>query len=350
MRMTVSDLVAEFARPLTDKGMLFGLLGFLLLFTLASAAGMFGIWLLLVTLPAWVRFLLHCTTARIDGRPVDPPGIETFNLIGDVWRYLPLVLIALAYLAVTGAGSVAGPVAAAAVALAALAVLPASIGLLALTHSPLEALDPRSIRHMLRMCGRSYFYIPLALVITSAALYALSALGLPNWVVQAGELYTLLLLFSLTGSVVAASGAADEVDIPAGVEAPVEEQTARLVRERTAVLNHAYGLASRGNSAGGLQHIEAYIASFSTYEARIDEFGWFFQKLLDWEDRNFALLFARDYLSELVRAGDRAPALKALARSYHEADGFRPHRDDVATLRAWAEAAHHDDLVRRLDA
>lgn len=347
--MTLSGLAAEIARPVTDRAMLFGIFGFFLLFELILAAGLLGLWLLIVVAPAFSRFLLAIAQARIDRKPLDPPAIESFNPVDSLWSYLPLVQIALAIVAVRWVHAAAGSGAAMAVTAAFLLLLPASFGLLALTHSPGEALNPRSLLRLVRECGRDYLAIPLLAAATSLSALLVVRAGADAWISVLLLVALPALVFSLTGRIVAEAGLADRVDGPEAMEPERARVESLLIADRSAVLNHAYGLFSRGNRAGGLDHIEDFIGGFTTYEARIDEYSWFFARMLDWEEHGPGLLLGQRYLSELRRAGATAPILKVLSRCYLEADGFAPLEADRSGLIETARAAGREDLLERLE-
>ena len=347
--MTPLRLSAELLKPVTDQAMLWGLVVFLLLFTLIGAAGLLGIWLLVVTAPAFGRFLLRITQARIEGRDVDPPSIESFNPVDSIWTYLPVVLFVLASAAVLAAAEGIGWPVAIPLAGVFLFALPASVAVLALTHSPAEALDPRSLLRLMQTCGPNFLILPISGALLLGLIYAAGQLGWPDWVAQVLEVLGFMLMFSLTGAVVAAAGDVDWIAAPQGVELEESIVEQRQSKERQAVMNHAYGLFSRGNATGGLAHIEGFVGDFATYETRIDEFAWFFDNMLAWEERTPALLLAQRYLSELQQNGDTQRALKALTRCYMEADVFRPLDADRAGLLEMARNAGRDDLVTRLE-
>ncbi len=347
--MTAQQLGAELLRPVTDQAMLWGLVVFLLLFTLIEMTGLFGIWLLVVTAPAFSRFLLRIAQSRIEGRGVEPPSIESFNPVDSIWTYLPLVLFVLAAAGVIAAAQGIGwPVALLLTGIF-LFALPASVAVLALTHSPAEALDPRSLLQLMRTCGRTFLILPVSGAILLGLLFVAASADWPGWIAQILEVLGFMLMFSLTGAVVAAAGDVDWLAAPEGVELEADIVERRQDIERQAVLSHAYGLFSRGNAAGGLAHIEGFVRDFATYTARIDELGWFFDSMLAWEEGTPALLLAQRYLSELQQNGDSQRALKVLTRCYLEAEVFRPLDADRPVLLEMSRHAGRDDLVTRLE-
>ena len=91
--MTAHEFLRELAYPATDRAVLLAMIVFFLLGKLAVVAGLLGIWLMIVILPALFRYLMAILAARIDGRDVDPPGIEMFNWIAGAWTLMPLAIL-----------------------------------------------------------------------------------------------------------------------------------------------------------------------------------------------------------------------------------------------------------------
>ena len=60
--MRPPDILREIAYPFTDMAVLFAMIGFLLLGKLAMAAGLLGLWLGLILLPAF--FDISCTSSK----------------------------------------------------------------------------------------------------------------------------------------------------------------------------------------------------------------------------------------------------------------------------------------------
>lgn len=348
--MNAAKLAAEFARPLTDRTILIGMLAFVALLMLARAAGLLGLWLLIITVPAFCRFLIEVLQSRIEDRPVAAPGMEVFNLVDSLWTFLPLVQIVLGLAAVGAVADVLGVIAATIVALMLGLLLPASFGMLGLTHSPAAALDPRDLARLIREIGPRYLLLPAICAAAGAMLAGLRQSGAPVALLQPGEVYLLFTLFSTTGAFVALSGARELVAGPQPELQRGDPPTASCERERNAVLSHAYGLVSRGNRSGGLQHIDEFIHRVSKDRDKYEQFDWFFRKMLEWEDKDAGLLLGQRLLHDLVGRGARGQALKLLSRCYHENPAFYPLPADREALRDMARAAQRDDLLAALQA
>jgi hypothetical protein len=115
--------------------------------------------------------------------------------------------------------------------------------------------------------------------------------------------------------------------------------------ERAAVLNHAYGLVSRGNRAGGLGHVRDWIDRDPDPDAA---WRWFFEQMLRWEVTDAALQFGQQYLGLLLRSGDQVAAVKLIARCRLENEAFRPLPDDRELARQAAEHCGNEELARTL--
>lgn len=340
IRMSLADYLRELAFPFVSLATVFAVLVFAMLFSLATFAGLFGIWLFVATLPAWLRYLTMIAEARAREREADPPGIEFFSLVGNVWTFFPgFVAIAAVALLLTLYG-VAGIPAVVAVACAFVLIWPATIGVLVITHSPLQSLNPVALARFIRGCGIDYAYAPLTAVLL-IGLAALIGPLLPGFTVVAA-LFLSASLFAVTGAVMRAGRLVDEVDIPDAIEPDADVVISRLQRERTGVLNHAYGFASRGNRQGGLAHISDWLLRDPDPD---DAWPWFLEQMLRWEDTMPALLFAQRYLSILLGNGEQVRAVKLLMRCRMIDEHFRPLPADLPMAIAAAEACRNEDLA-----
>ena len=344
--MKPTEVLREVLYPLTDLAILLAMLLFLALSALVSAAGLFGIWLAVILVPAFFRYALYVLEARAHGRAAEPPGGELFNWVENNWSLFPLLLLLIC-------GWLLGLVAhrvslAAALLLAAVlcTLIPASMGILGLSHSPLQSLNPLALQRVMAACGRQYFWIPAVLLLAVAGVLLLDRAGAPTIVVSAAAIYAYFVLFSLTGAVLHSREMTARVDIPEALQASDAVLGQRLQVERKKVAGHAYGFVSRGNRAGGLRHIERWIA-------REDDAGvayeWFFRELLGWENTDAALFLAQDYLQRLLAEERDIAAIKLISRCLLEDATFRPLTGDGQAVLQLLERHGRDDLIGQLD-
>lgn len=338
-------MIREILYPLTDMAIVLALIIFLLLEILAEAAGVLGIWLAIVILPAYFRYLLHLLEARATGRVAPVPGIELFSWIENFWSLSPLVLLCLliwgAYFLATAVSITAAIVLGAVV----LLIYPASMAILATTRSPIESVNPAALFVLLKSCGREYLLIPLVIAATFFAIWNLMIIGAPYLLIKASAMYASFLMFTLTGSVLREKGALIGVDLPAAREPGAEKLYSEELRERTKVLNHAYGFVSRGNRQGGLQHLYGWLEKEADPDAACK---WFFEQMLKWESADAALVFAQTHLSLLLMQRRDIEALKLLARCLLVDARFKPLAEDIGAAKAAAERQGNDELYEYL--
>lgn len=343
MTMSPRDFFRELAYPAGSSSTLIALATFVLLILLAMKAGMLGVWLAIAVVPAYLRYLTMISEARASGRDASPPGGEYFTLVGNAWTLFPVIPVLLfGWLSVETAQRL-GPAAALVPALLGAAVLPAVIGVLVITHSPLQSIDPRAIVRFVRGCGVSYGYAPLAATLVIALPMMLDFL--PAWATSLLEVYLLAAFFAVVGAVTRSAGLVDEVALPDDAAPDTDELRAAEVADRTRVLNHAYGLASRGNRDGGLEHI--YTALRDDPDAD-EAWRWYFAQMLKWEDNYPGLLLAQQYLGRLLAQGDDVNAVKLMLRCGLIDKAFRPLSADLPRAIAAAQACNNPELAEAL--
>ena len=343
--MQAKAIIREILYPLTELAVVLALIIFLLFEILAEAAGLLGIWLTIVILPAYFRYLLYLLEARANGREAPVPGIELFNWVENFWSLFPLVLIAFLiwaeYFLLSNLGFAAAAVAGAFV----LVIYPASMAVLALTRSPVESLSPAALIRIVKACGRDYMLIPLITVTTAFFISYLVYLGAPYVLTKAVAMYATILMFTLTGRVLHEHSVAIPIEMPPQREPAAEQRDVQLTRERTSVLNHAYGFVSRGNREGGLQHLFRWIENEANTDAA---YGWFLNEMLKWESTEVALLLAQRYVSWLLPESRDTDALKLISRCLLENPRFRPLPEDMGAALAAADRLGNDELYEYL--
>jgi hypothetical protein len=321
------------------------LIVFLLLGTLAQAAGLLGIWLAIVIVPAFFRYLLYLLEARAAGRQAPPPGIELFNWVENFWSLFPLVLVSLLGWGTWFLASRMSPATAWLFGILIVLIFPASMAILAVTRSPLESLNPAAFAVLIRNCGRDYLLIPAVTIAMAFIIGFLVVLQVPALLTKALGMYSTILTFTLTGGVMHANAAGIKADIPSPLEPDAEKLDADLIHERTNVLNHAYGFVSRGNREGGLRHVYDRIRNEADAEAA---WQWFFEQMLTWESNTAALTFAQPYLSWLLDRHRDVQALKLIARCRLENPRFKPLPELRSAALVAAERQHNDELYEYL--
>ena len=347
-----SDLLADLVYPARNSTLLVAFVAFYLaielISNLVSGGPLFLVSALIFAafvVPAMCVYLVDVLDARARGAAPGPPSIEHLQWFNSAWSLLQLLyFLALVYAAYL-LGSLFGAVVFVAVLLSFAVVVPASLAILALTHSPLESVNPWAIGRLIGRCGATYWVAPAYALTAIAAIGALSSSRVPDWLTEMVALFLLFAFYTLVGGIVRPHRLHEQVDIHRPVEPGAEQLEARLTNERTAVLNHAYGLVSRGNREGGLGHV------FDWIDRDPDPDGawrWFFEQMLRWEVTDAALLFGQQYLGRLLGSGDQVAAVKLIARCRLENEAFRPLPDDREPARQAAEQCGNADLARTL--
>lgn len=344
--MTASRFFRELTFPLTDSVVLIAIVSFALLNRLAEAAGVLGILLFVVLVPALFRYLLMLLEARIHDRPTPVASIELFNIADSLWNLTPLIPIAASIWGGMYLYQNVAPAAAGALVLLLAFTLPASCAVLAVTRSPLESLNPLAIARLIRSCGPSWVLVPATAIAAYVLIAGLRAAGAPVLLRLALAWYALFLLFTLPGGLLRAQGVAFSLSIPDPVEPDEAELRERHMQERRKVLTHAYGFFARQNRAGCMTHIHNALRE----EGNDDEaWRWYFGRMLEWECKDAALMLGQDYLSRLLRERRDLEAVKLISRCLLENARFRPLPGDLEEVRALLGRMDRSDLAAALE-
>jgi len=343
--MTPAAFVRELTYPLRHSAPLVTLLSFYLLWLLIRSAGLWGIWLLVMVLPAMMRYSMRMLEARARGVDPAPPGVELFSLASEGWSLFPAVHVVVSVGTVELVERSFGVAPAMAVAAVWIAVVPLSLIILVVTRSPLESLNPLAWFRVAGRLGGSYWAGPAVVLLMLFALGAVD--GLPLWLLAAVDLYLLFALFAVLGGAIRPYDLFAEVDIETPSEPEPEKVVSDLERARTEVLNHAYGFASRGNVQGALKHVTGWIRSDEPSPG--DAWPWFFDQMLKWEDAFPALKLAQTYLDLLLAAGETRSAAKLMLRCRHIDESFRPSNESLDAALAAAREAGNPELENWLE-
>lgn len=164
--MKAIDLVKAIFYPLTEFSVLVPLVFFTLLLSLAQLAGLLGMLLMIIVFLGAYRYQMTVLEARAQGKAPATPDVESFNWFGDAWSLFPVPLVALIVWGVLLAADYLGSAGALAVLLFAGAFLPASLAVLAITHSPLQSLNPFALGRLLKACGETFWIASVYLVVS----------------------------------------------------------------------------------------------------------------------------------------------------------------------------------------
>ena len=338
--MSSTNILRAIFAPLTELTIVFPIGLFWALMTFGIARLPLGALVLLLCIPPLFRFQSFVVEAYANGKVPGAFDAEYFNWIGTGWTMCPLFLAVLFGVAGAYSTDAWGDVGTWLIVVLASAIFPASLAVLAITHSSLQALNPLAIFRIYQRTGAEFFIAPTyALVLVWLTLQVSSlSLGLS---VLAG-LFMLFSLASLTGSLIAPHKLVDDVYIPDALDIPAGEVSAALDKSRVATLAHAYGFISRDNRDGGFRHV------FSEIEKDPDPLAawtWYFDRMLGWEQQQHALFFAQHCIRDMLAHGENIPALKVILRCRLIDAQFRPFPEDVPAAIEAAENSGNIELA-----
>ncbi len=340
-----ADLARELAYPLTNGAVLLSWLALFLVVKFAVSGGVLGLLLLLLVLPSLFRYLMRVLEARSRGNDPGPLTVDDLLWFGSAWSLFVIVHVAVLIYVSQFLGRRYGlGVMLAADALLA-AVIPASLAALAITRNPAECLMPRAVAGVIERCGTMYWTLPTYIVIAAGLIGWLHTQPLSGFLVDLFSAYLVFAFFVLTGAIVRPHNLHDEVMIHEPAEPDQEVLDDALLKDRTNVLNHAYGFISRDNRAGGFRHIRDWLDQDPAPE---DARAWFLDQMLRWEAKEPALIYAQTYLSRLLEDGNYVTAVKVMMRCRHVDEAFKPLPEDRDLAVTAAETCGNDELLRAL--
>jgi hypothetical protein len=296
------------------------------LLAIASTAGIFGIWLLLlVSLSVWrYAYALLRHVARGADAHIPAPGIETMNPVGEmmlIWHFIvfPAVIFLMVVVAPFGSSGL-GVVLNLLVAGVFVVAFPASAAVMGFTGNIVAALNPASVRSVVAVMGRSYYVLVAVCAALVLAVFAArrgaASLGIAGgvWTSILG-VWVILGLFALIGAALHAN--ADEFDIPGvRVTAEARASTERLERWR-ADLDLAYAAFRSGHAHEGFETIRKLIDDNG--RSREIQF-WLFEHMFGWDQRRYALRVAARLIEQLVAEQDVPTAFELYLRCRRAGD------------------------------
>jgi hypothetical protein len=331
--------------PATKLAVLFAYLLFFVVFQVALSGNLIAILAALFLAPGFFRYLMIILEARALGRDPEPPDIDLFLWFGHGWALFPVVWFVVLVYVTWLTGNIVAAGLSLLIAIAVLAVFPASMAVLSMSHSPAQSLRPRAILGVIRRAGAAYWVVVGFAIVSILIAWWMSVTSLHPILQNAITFYLVFAFFALIGTIVHPLHLEEEMDIPEPLAQGVEEAVAELAKDRTAVLNHAYGFISRDNRSGGFGHIENYIATDANPDSA---WAWFFEQMLRWEKKEPALFFAQRYLSHLLHGGDAITAVKVIMRCRMENEAFMPLPEDRELAIEAAELLGNEELARSL--
>lgn len=338
--MNHRDLLRALLIPILEPAVLMVLILFSVLFAIAQSSLLLGLFVLIFSLPPIFRYLMLIVEDCARGESPGALNAEFFNWVGGMHTFFPLPLTiafgVVGFYAFDAYG-MSGVYMTLAVAVV---IFPTSLALLAITHSPLQSINPLAIWRLLAKSYRTFWIAPLYLALI--LWFSMQSTGLPVIVTNFIQLFLVFSFAAVTGTLIAPERLIDDVGIPAPV-APLRDKAENdLEQNRVLTLSHAYGFISRDNREGGFKHI------FGEIERDPDPLGawqWYFERMLTWEQKQHALFFAQHCIRDMLANDENIPALKMINRCHLLNEQFTPFREDIPAAIAVAERCGNIELA-----
>ena len=338
--MNHRDLIRALLIPVLEPAVLMVLALFSVLLSIAQSGLFLGLFILLFSLPPIFRYLVLIVEDCARGESPGALDAEFFNWVGGIYTFFPLPLAVafgvIGYYAFDAYG-MSGIYATLAVGVV---VFPASLALLAITHSPLQSINPVAIWRLYAKSYRTFWIAPLYLALI--LWFSMQDVAMPMLVTNFIQLFLMFSFAAVTGALIAPERLIDDVSIPDPI-APLRDKAQNdIENSRVLSLSHAYGFISRDNRQGGFKHIFAEIER-DPYP--LAAWQWYFERMLTWEQKQHALFFAQHCIRDMLANNETIPALKMINRCLLLNEQFTPFREDLPAAIAAAERCGNIELA-----
>ena len=313
--------------------------------------GLFGFLLGFMITLSLFRFAYHALREVALGRKyITPPDLESTNPVGEtsfalhatLYTLLPVMFLLMPD--IIGEGPTAEWIRALGL-LVVVGTFPASIAVMAMTHNPAAALSPVSIGAVIRVMRLDYVLLlgwcaAIIGISTLASALLGGGIGIIDNII---EVWGFLALFALVGSAIRAHRAAFDYSDVDEVRAQHAEDDRR--RAWHSAVDRAYVSIRSGFVDQGYTTIKQLIAA---EHDSLDVYQWVFNRMLDWQERKFALDLARRFLTRLVEEKRDTAALDLIQQCRHLSPAFEVPPEIAAKLSAYARTVGRPKLAEEL--
>lgn len=340
--MQPKQIIRGILTPILEPAVLAVVVLFAILLTLGIKGGPLGILIILFSLPPIFRYHMLIVEDCARGSKPGALDAEYFNWIGGAYTFFPLpVSVAYVFAGIYGFEYFGYP------GLIALGIFgclqyPAMLALLAITHSPLQSINPVAVFHLYRKSGDVFWMAPVYLVLIQFAFIQIEEAPIPLIFSNVLQLFFMFSFAALVGTLIAPEKLIDDVYIPDAIAPVRSKEVSDIQQARTLALNHGYGFISRNNREGGFKHI---MEEIERDPLPTEAWRWYFERMLKWEESYHALFFAQHYIRDLLRHGESIPAQKLTMRCLMMNEQFRPFPEDIPTLIEVAAETGNDELA-----
>jgi len=323
---------------------------FTIALVLAAQLGLFGIPLAVILVFCFFKYCFVLLDAAIAGEREAPVlSLEMCNPLDELRPLAQLLLLLIGVALVLYLRSLGGTPVLVASALLLIALLPAHIALLAVSHSPLHALSPRALHAFMRGLGRDYFALVLALLAATACAYGLWLASAPLAVPIALSQLAFLTLFAFTGGIIHKHRLLLGIEIRSVEERAAERVRSEHLAERHRMLDRAHTQVRLRRIPAAWHELEQWIAAHGRGGHAWREYAALLEAASMWDDPRVADLLADDYLAQLLTRRENGMALEVLAHRLASHAGYRPASPEHARrLAELARLAGKAALERQL--
>jgi hypothetical protein len=320
---------------------------------IALAAKLFGFLLWFMITLSLFRFAYHLLHEVALGRNyITPPDLESTNPIGELSFALHGALFTLSPVMfwlmprIIGEGAAAEYIRAIGL-IVVLGAFPASVAVMSMTRNAAAALNPVAIGSVIRVLRLNY----VALLAWCCAVAAVGALA--SWLLGGGLgiidqiifVWGFLALFALVGSAIRAHRA--EFDFRDVDDVRAQYAVDDRQREWQRALDQAYASIRSGFVDQGYTTIKRLIAAEGD---SLDVYQWVFNRMLDWQDKKYALDLAKRFVVRLLEEKRERAALDLFVQCRRALPTFDVSPEVAGPLSAYARALGRPKLADDLAA
>jgi hypothetical protein len=303
---------------------------------IARLAGLLGMFLAILLISWFFKYCFVMLDAIVAGEE-EPPvlSVEMVNPLSEQRPLAVALLMGLEFGLICLLHLRVGSVLSIPVAVLLLVTLPASLASVGLTGNPIGALWPGTWYAFVRSLGRDYLWLVLAMLIGSAAIYALWRSEAPSWITIATTQLLFLLIVAFIGSAIHEHR--DELGIATLTRA--ERLAAREEREflhlRKEALDRAYGLLRVQKSNEAWDEIDRWLRAHDARGANLPEYRQVFEAIVDWGDPRIGDRVAEELICLLLARRETGRAVEVCERWLAANPKFQPtQRARLAELSA----------------
>lgn len=320
---------------------------------IALAAKLFGFLLWFMITLSLFRFAYHVLHEVALGRTyITPPDLESTNPVGDLSFALHGALFTLSPVMfvlmprIIGEGATAEYIRALGL-IVVLGTFPASVAVMSMTRNAAAALNPVAIGSVIRVLRLNYVAL-LAWCCAVAAIVALASallgggLGIIDGIIS---VWGFLALFALVGSAIRAHRA--EFDFRDVDEIRAQHAVDDRHREWQRALDQAYASIRSGFVEQGYTTIKRLLAAEGD---SLDVYQWVFNRMLDWQEKKYALDLAKRFVVRLVDEKRERAALDLIVQCRLLSPTFEVPPEVAGPLSAYARALGRPKLAEDLAA